>query len=347
MKKTAKKVTKQKKVTHKKHSQKFIKVYWPYIPIIGLVFLGLIFGYDWRLTPGVNKYGGSGVLAYATEMSTSGLLSATNTQRQQNNAPALTLNAKLASAAQAKANDMVARNYWSHTTPDGKDPWVFIDAVNYSYQKAGENLAYGFDSSKDTVVGWMNSPSHRTNMLDSSFREVGFGFANASSFVGTGEETIVVAMYANPTGDAENSTQTTAQPQVQQSKIIARSAPTEQPTKQDTVIAGTDKITPQKNSDSTNKQPVTSESTIPAALPAKRITKLQTITAGVAPWSASLLSGLLLLVVFVWLAKHAYAVKRVLINGEKFLLHHPFIDVGVLLLVGVAILLSQSSGVIK
>lgn len=134
--------------------------------------------------------------AYATEMSRSGLLSSTNIQRSNNGQSSLTINSKLNQAAQAKANDMVARNYWSHNTPDGKEPWVFFDAQGYIYTKAGENLAYGFDNSSATVIGWMNSPSHKANLLDSTFTEVGFGFANSSDYVTTGEETIVVAMYA-------------------------------------------------------------------------------------------------------------------------------------------------------
>ena len=155
-KKTAqKKITKTTKV-HKKHSvhsQNFLKVYWPYIPLFVLVFFGMGFGYNWRSVP-AKSIGSNGVLAYATEISRSSLLSATNSQRSQNGGlGALQINTKLNSAAQTKANDMVARNYWSHTTPDGKEPWTFIDATGYAYQKAGENLAYGFDSSADTVVG--------------------------------------------------------------------------------------------------------------------------------------------------------------------------------------------------
>lgn len=357
MKKTVKSVHKSKKVvTQKKHSQQFLKVYWPYIPIIALVLAGVIFGYDWRVNPRITSSAtSSGVLAYATEMSANGLLASTNTVRSQNNANALTVSSKLSSAAQTKANDMVARNYWSHTTPDGKDPWVFIDAVGYSYQKAGENLAYGFDTSNDVIIGWMNSPSHRSNMLDTNFKEVGFGFANAPSYVGTGQETIVVAMYANPSGAVASTTAqptATAKPKVQKATTTppsaAPAAPAAQPTKQDTAVAQQPIIDePKKVSDDQYNQAITSDSPVPASQPTTRITKLQSITSGHAPWSATALSILLIVVVVAWITKHAYAVKRVLIDGEKFLLHHPIVDVSVLLLVGLAILLSQSSGVVK
>ncbi len=342
----------KKQVKLKKHSQQFMRVYWPYIPLFILVFFGLTFGYGWQsnVTP---RFKGSGVLAYATEMSSGGLLSSTNSQRAQNGGlSALTLNSKLSSAAQSKANDMVARNYWSHTTPDGKEPWTFVEAAGYAYQKAGENLAYGFSTTSETVIGWMNSPSHRANILDTSYKEVGFGFANSASFVGTGEETIVVAMYGNPTYVAPVTAAPAAAPAVQQKTTTVPSAaptatpaPAAQPTNQDTVVPSTEQKAEEKK-DTTNL-PVTSDTPTPAAQPTTRITRLQSMTSGAAPWSAAALSGFVLLVVGVWVLKHAFAVKKVLIDGEKFILHHPLFDVGVLVIVAVAILLSQSSGLVK
>src|SRR5690606_1752560 len=78
------------------------------------------------------------------------------------------------------------------------EPWVFINNAGYNYLRAGENLAYGFATSGDTISGWMNSPTHRNNMLDTAFVEVGFGFANSENFNDSGPETVVVAMYAKP-----------------------------------------------------------------------------------------------------------------------------------------------------
>jgi len=301
-----------------------LKVYWPYLPLIALVVTGLVGGVGLRpnrITPSRS------VLAFATEMSHSALLASTNTERIGQNLGALTMNSRLNQAAQAKANDMAARNYWSHNTPDGQEPWVFFEGAGYVYQKAGENLAYGFDSSNAAIVGWMNSPGHRANILDSAFSEVGFGFANASNFVETGEETIVVAMYAEPqqqTGikntsnappETDNATQPQASPTAQ-----AENASTEQFTSQ--TLAGTE--------------------TVPT-----RITKLQTLTGGDAPWSSLALSSLSILIVGLWLVKHAFIVKRALTSGEQFVMHHPAIDISVAAFIAVAIILSTSSGVIR
>jgi uncharacterized protein YkwD len=179
---------------HQTHTKHFVKVYYPYLPLLIIVGVGILFNSYWQ------PRSRSGVLPYATSMSIGALLAQTNVDRANNGVAGLALNPQLNQAAQAKANDMATRNYWSHNTPDGQAPWVFIDNAGYKYQKAGENLAYGFMTSDDAVAGWMNSPPHRENLLDSSFLDVGFGFANSENYQSSGPETIVVAMYGKALG---------------------------------------------------------------------------------------------------------------------------------------------------
>lgn len=182
----------------------FEKVYWPYIPL--LIIASIVMAIS--IQNGVlqrslknpiasfNK-----VLSYATNLNNTDLLNSTNTARRSNNQFPLKLNSLLSKAAQAKANDMALKNYWSHNTPSGNPPWVFVSAVDYSYDKLGENLAAGFTDAPTTIDGWMASPSHKDNMLDSEYTEVGFGFANNPNYTSTGNEgpmTIVVAYYGKP-----------------------------------------------------------------------------------------------------------------------------------------------------
>lgn len=186
----------KRKGQHQKRNKHFLSVYVPYLPMIAFLISGLLISFHWKPQTGQQ------VLSYATETSGDALLSLTNQERSNNGAGALAINAKLSAAAQAKANDMAARNYWSHNTPDGNTPWTFIANAGYSYSRAGENLAYGFATSKDTITGWMNSPSHRENLLNTNYTEVGFGYTNAANYNNSGEETIVVAMYATPLASA-------------------------------------------------------------------------------------------------------------------------------------------------
>lgn len=138
------------------------------------------------------------VLGTSSNFGNSTLLQDTNNQRSADHENALTLNSQLEAAAQAKANDMVSKDYWSHDSPDGKTPWAFITTAGYHYQMAGENLAYGFDSAGNTVAGWMNSPTHRANILNADYKDVGFGVAQSQDFQGRGPATIVVAEYGDP-----------------------------------------------------------------------------------------------------------------------------------------------------
>lgn len=178
--------------TTKKHPHHYAKVYWPYIPLVLILGLGLWLGH-----PNVDK-AQRGVLAYSTNVTTANLLTDTNQVRQQNGQNTLNSNPQLQAAAQAKAQDMISRDYWSHLTPDGTTPWKFIDNAGYSYQKAGENLAYGFGSSDEVIKGWLNSATHKANMLDSNYQDVGFGIVSSPDYQGKGPETIVVALYGTP-----------------------------------------------------------------------------------------------------------------------------------------------------
>jgi len=177
-------------------TKRFMKIYAPYIPLLLVVVTGLFLSFQGSLKTNYQE-----VLGYATGVTENGLLSETNKKRSADRLPALTPNALLTQAAQAKAEDMAKRNYWSHQTPDGMQPWTFIEKSGYNYARAAENLAYGFTTSDTTVSGWMNSESHRANILDNGLSEVGFGVVNASDYQNKGPQTIIVAMYGLPSGD--------------------------------------------------------------------------------------------------------------------------------------------------
>ncbi len=174
-----------------KHTKKYLKHYYPFIPL----FLSIAALLTVVLTPYLKPR--QQVLA-STSISQSGLLESTNIKRTEAGVATISLNPKLTDAAQSKADDMVKMNYWSHESPDGKQPWLFIAKTGYIYSKAGENLAFGFDTNQQVIDGWLNSTTHRANMLDSSFQEVGFGIAHHPNFQSAGPATIVVAMYATP-----------------------------------------------------------------------------------------------------------------------------------------------------
>jgi hypothetical protein len=187
---------KKRQAGHHRQSKDYLKSYWPYLPMALIVVGGIGLSNHWSAK--------SQVLGAQSDFSSQTLLSDTNLQRGADNEAPLSLNSQLSQAAIAKAADMSQHNYWAHTSPSGKTPWDFISAAQYSYSVAGENLAYGFANADQVIAGWMQSPEHRANILDTSYQDVGFGVASSSNYLGKGPAIIVVAEYAQPISAAAN-----------------------------------------------------------------------------------------------------------------------------------------------
>ncbi len=120
----------------------------------------------------------------------------TNSERQSQNKPILSVSALLNKAAEMKAEDMAQKGYFAHTSPEGKTPWYWLQQVGYQYQYAGENLAINFNDSEDVTKAWIASPSHEANLVKENYTEVGTGIASG---IYQGRETVFVAqVYANP-----------------------------------------------------------------------------------------------------------------------------------------------------
>lgn len=285
-----------------------------------------------------------GVLAYATNTTRSGLLSATNSQRTNNGAAALSLNSKLNSAAQSKANDMVSRDYWSHATPDGKQPWIFFTAAGYDYLAAGENLAYGYPDSNSTVVGWMNSPPHKSNLISSNYTEVGFGIANSPDFVNNGPQTVVVAMYGKP--QVASATTTAPTTPVPKPKPADQPVAKEAVPKKELEAAPKAEPEPEKEPIAVQSEENEDEEVQIAAAPAST-SRIQLLTNGSAVWSATALIMLVCSTGLLWAIHKGVRVHRYVVAGEHFLARHVYLDVFVVSLVILGFVLLSTSGSIR
>lgn len=327
---------------HQRRSKSFLDVYHPFMPLLVCLLISLVIPIRlWK--PAQNA--SNGVLAYATNMSSTGLLSATNAQRSSNGQTDLSLNAQLSQAAQAKANDMVGRNYWSHNTPEGNAPWVFISQAGYSYTQAGENLAYGFLTSDDTVVGWMNSPSHRDNLLKNAYKEVGFGIANSANYQESGAQTIVVAMYGTPQVAGASTTPQAPAPAKPATPIKTHTAPTPTPTPQPAPTAPQDAPAPTPdNQPEPQEQLNTLSNTNTAAIKAKPINRLQLFTKGHAPWSTSLAVLLGVAAAMHLATRHWISLRRYAIKGERYITHHLALDLVLIIIIGLSLVMTASSG---
>lgn len=132
------------------------------------------------------------VLGYASQIAPETVIKLTNLKRQENGLLPLQTNSELSAAAAQKAADMFARNYWAHVSPIGTQPWYFITQAGYTYRYAGENLARDFSEAQAIVDAWMASPSHRDNLLNSHYQDIGIAVVDGT-FDGR-DTTLVVQM---------------------------------------------------------------------------------------------------------------------------------------------------------
>lgn len=171
------------------HNNHKAKILWTHslLVLVGLFIMGRAIV---DITIGLRP----GVLGYASQIDVGKIVEYTNTNRTKAGSGKVTLNPQLTAAAQAKVDDMFKENYWAHISPKGTQPWSFITNTGYKYQHAGENLARDFSNSKDVVNAWMASPSHKKNLLDKRYKDM--GIAVKDGYINGVETTIVVQLFA-------------------------------------------------------------------------------------------------------------------------------------------------------
>lgn len=136
-----------------------------------------------------------GILGYASQIDPDKVIQLTNNERLNAGVSIVKENTQLDQAALAKATDMFENNYWAHVSPTGTEPWYFITASGYKYQHAGENLARDFSNPTDVVKAWMASPTHRQNLLDAKYKDIGVAVMDGT--INGVETTLVVQMFGS------------------------------------------------------------------------------------------------------------------------------------------------------
>lgn len=175
------------------------------------------------------------VLGYAANISPEEVIRLTNVQRVNNGLSPLTANSTLSQAALAKGNDMLAKGYWAHFAPDGTTPWNFFLSFGYKYKYAGENLARDFSDASSAVNAWMNSPTHKENILNPNYKDIGIGVVEGN--LSGADTTIIVQFFGAPLEVSTNSipkaeaqTVTTVSSPKPSTKPVATPVPTPVPT---------------------------------------------------------------------------------------------------------------------
>lgn len=122
-------------------------------------------------------------------ITTNRIIELTNRERAEQGLNQLETSEILNQTAALKLQDMFDNDYFAHNSPDGVKPWYWFKEAGYNYTYAGENLAMNFIEAEDAIKAWMNSPSHRDNIVSDNYKEIGVAVG-----IGTidGEETTVV-----------------------------------------------------------------------------------------------------------------------------------------------------------
>lgn len=111
--------------------------------------------------------------AEASEIKKENVIDLTNYSRIKSGLNALVENSKLNEAAMEKAKDMIQNNYFAHTSPQNVSPWAWFEKVKYEYKYAGENLAINFKTAENEHEAWMESETHKKNIINPKYQEIG------------------------------------------------------------------------------------------------------------------------------------------------------------------------------
>lgn len=114
-----------------------------------------------------------------------------NIERNKFNLPEIKYNSNLMQLAEIRIIDMKKQLYFSHVNPQGKNLKDFIKLVDYNYMIAGENLAMNYYNNEEVVQAWMESPTHRDNILRSNYNDIGISYGEVEI---NGKNKIIIAM---------------------------------------------------------------------------------------------------------------------------------------------------------
>lgn len=105
-----------------------------------------------------------------------------NDIRKKNGLNSLSEDWQLSRVARYKSQDMRDLGYFSHTSPTYGSPFEMMKSFGIKYRSAGENIAKGYQTPEAVVNGWMNSPGHKANILNSSYTHIGVGYVASGSY---------------------------------------------------------------------------------------------------------------------------------------------------------------------
>lgn len=134
--------------------------------------------------------------AFVSDITSANIISLTNIERSGAGLTRLEESKTLNQAAQMKLDHMIENDYFSHNSPDGTTPWYWFETAQYDYQHAGENLAMDFDYAANQHKAWMNSVTHRQNIMSPKYTQI--GVATGTGKINGETTTLTVQVFGTP-----------------------------------------------------------------------------------------------------------------------------------------------------
>lgn len=159
------------------------------------------------------------ILGFSSTVTIDEVVVATNRQRIVAGLKPLQYSEVLSDAARRKAANMFAENYWAHNAPSGKSPWTWFNEAGYKYTHAGENLAKDFGNTDNMIAAWMDSPTHRDNIISDKYQEIGVAVVPGTL---VGKETVLVVQLFGSTSQAIGSVTDTTEPTTTESQLAVK-----------------------------------------------------------------------------------------------------------------------------
>ncbi len=169
------------RLTEKLLSDKAVSTY-----VLIFLFTGIFLNLSWLYITKTQMF---------ADISGNLIIEMTNQTRAKEGLNTLKVNPELSAAAAAKADDMIKNGYFAHFSPTNVSPWFWIKQNGYNYKYAGENLAMNFSETDQVINGWLNSPSHKANLLNSNYQDI--GVAVLSGQVNGQSRVVVVQMFGS------------------------------------------------------------------------------------------------------------------------------------------------------
>lgn len=216
------------------------------------------------------------------------LIELVNNERIANGLKSLKINDKLSQAAEGKAQDMLVNAYFAHTSPTGITPWYWLEKNDYNYVAAGENLAKDFTDSEYVHKAWMNSPSHKANIMNENYQEIGIAVVEGEI---NGKKTLLAVQFFGKASTRKTASKT----EMPLNVGVATTTPETPETKPVEVVSNVQEPVKEIKGEGVAEESVTEKETILNNITEKSepfVQKIYVIIAG-------LLSLVLLLTVFV------------------------------------------------